>query len=201
MPYDPRKHHRRSIRLKGYDYSQAGAYFVTIVVKGRECVFGEIADGEMQLNELGRIVDSVWSELPDRYPETELDAFVVMPNHVHGIVVITVAVGAIHELPLRNELPPRDELPLRDTTDPTQRRKMLLPKIVGYFKMNTAKRINLSRQTPGLPFWHRNYYEHIIRNEADLQRIRDYIQTNPVRWAEDQLHPNAPPNRFNQEDS
>ncbi len=203
--YDPRKHDRRSIRLKGYDYSRAGAYFITIVVKRRECLFGEIADGQMQLNEFGHIVESVWDQLPARYPGIELDSFGVMPNHVHGVVVITAdavganPVGAIHELPLPESL--LRESPPRDTHDPAQRRKMLLPKIVGYFKMNAAKQINLARQTPGLPLWHRNYYEHIIRNEADLKRIRDYIQANPARWAGDQLHPGAPPNRFNREDS
>lgn len=201
MPYDPNRHHRRSIRLRGYDYSQAGAYFITIVAKNRERLFGEAANGEMRLNEIGRVVQTAWDELPGRYPSVELDAFVVMPNHVHGIIVIsgdTGPVGAIHELPLHelplHELPaagaihesPPHESPLQDRV---QRRKMLLPKIVGYFKMNAAKRANEIRLASGVPLWQRNYYEHIIRNEADLRRIREYIANNPLKWELDQLHP------------
>ncbi|MFN4294850.1 MAG: transposase, partial [Thermoflexales bacterium] len=89
MTYDPQKHHRRSIRLKGYDYSQAGAYFITIVAQDRACLFGEVVDGEMRLNDAGRMVWDEWNALPDRFPGLELDAFVVMPNHVHGIIVLT----------------------------------------------------------------------------------------------------------------
>ena len=195
MPYDPLKHHRHSIRLKGYDYSQAGAYFLTLLVKNRECLLGEIINGQFQPNDFGRVIETFWDELPRRYPEIELDAFVVMPNHVHGIIVIVgpLSVRAIHELPLQlSQEPPLPEPSLRAI-----RRQMLLPKVVGYFKMNTAKRLNQMRGIEGAPFWHRNYYEHIIRNEADLNRIREYIQNNPTRWADDQLHPEAPPNQFN----
>jgi len=89
MPYDPTRHHRRSIRLKGYDYSQAGAYFVTICTQDRACLFGKVVNGEMRLNDAGRMVLAEWNMLPERFPHVVLDAFVVMPNHVHGIVVIT----------------------------------------------------------------------------------------------------------------
>ena len=89
MPYDPNRHHRRSIRLKGYDYSQAGAYFITICTQDRACLFGKVVNGEMQLNDAGRMVLAEWNMLPERFPHVVLDAFVVMPNHVHGIVVIT----------------------------------------------------------------------------------------------------------------
>jgi REP element-mobilizing transposase RayT len=89
MPYDPTRHHRRSIRLKGYDYSQAGAYFITICTQDRACLFGKVVNGEMQLNDAGRMVLAEWNMLPERFPHVVLDAFVVMPNHVHGIVVIT----------------------------------------------------------------------------------------------------------------
>jgi putative transposase len=185
MTYDPFKHRRRSIRLKGYDYSQAGAYFVTICAEHRECLFGEIADAQMQLNEYGQIVADCWNNLPQRFPNIDLDEFVMMPNHMHGITVITddnggaIHVGAIHELPLR-ELPEQDR---------GQRRKMLLPKIVGYFKMNTAKRINLIRGTQGTSVWQRNYYEHIVRNERELERIRTYIVGNPSMWDKDENNP------------
>jgi len=173
MKYDPEKHHRRSIRLKEYDYSQPGAYFITIVTQDRMCLFGEVVDGKMRLNAFGEIVAQTWYELPNHTPNVALDACIVMPNHMHGIIVITDAhVGAIHELPLH-------ELPLH------ARRRMLLPKIIGRFKMVSAKGINKIRNTPGVPVWQRNYYEHIIRNVDALNRIRQYITDNPMRWASD----------------
>ncbi len=95
MTYDPEKHHRRSIRLKGYDYTQPGAYFITICTHGRECLFGEIIDGEMHLNEAGPIVVQTWWDLPNHVPNVQLDAFVVMPNHVHGIIIITERAGGM----------------------------------------------------------------------------------------------------------
>jgi putative transposase len=95
MTYDPEKHHRRSIRLKGYDYTQPGAYFITICTQGRECLFGEIIDGEMHLNEAGQIVVQTWQDLPNHISNVQLDAFVVMPNHVHGIIIITDRAGGI----------------------------------------------------------------------------------------------------------
>ena len=96
MPYNSEKHYRRSIRLKEYDYSQAGAYFVTICAYNRECLFGDIVDGEMQLNIYGEIVAAFWDEVPSHFKNVELDAFIVMPNHMHGIVIITDSVGARH---------------------------------------------------------------------------------------------------------
>jgi REP element-mobilizing transposase RayT len=176
------KHHRRSVRLPGYDYSNPGAYFVTLCLHGRECLLGDVVDGQMVLSEMGRIAQQMWDRLPSRFPGIETDAFVIMPNHVHGIIVIT-AVGAIHESPLR-----RDE-------SPQQRRKMLLPKIVGYFKMNTAKRANAIRSMPGSPFWQRNYYEHVVRDERELNTIRQYIYNNPKKWALDRDNPSNPSQR------
>ena len=179
--YNPDIHHRRSIRLKGYDYSRAGAYFITICTHGRECILGDLVDGEMRLNEYGDIARGEWLNLPNRYPDIELDAVVIMPNHIHAIIAIH-AVGVIHELPLRN--------------DTKHRRTMLIPKIVGYVKMNTAKRINQSRNTPGARVWQRNYHEHVIRNEADLARIRKYVANNPRKWDMDRQNPdNMEPRR------
>jgi len=178
---------RRSIRLPDYDYSQPGAYFITIVTWRRESLFGEIIDGEMRLNDAGRIVWDVWQSLPARYPQIGLGAAVVMPNHFHGIVIITeTPVGVIHELPLR-ELPLR-ELPLR-VTDQKERRRMTLPLVVGYFKMNTAKRINKALSSEGIPVWQRNYYEHIIRNDEEHDRIHLYIESNIDNWAMDDENP------------
>jgi len=175
------QHHRRSIRLQEWDYSQAGAYFVTICTQNRECVFGNVVDGEMVLNDAGRVVESVWNDLPNHYPHVELDEFVIMPNHFHGIVVIIddVIVRAIHELPLQHELP-------RQMTQ-KQRRNMLLPKLIGRFKMLSSKRINQLRKTPGARLWQRNYYEHIVRNEYEFNSICQYIIDNPAGWKEDEL--------------
>ena len=181
MTYNPEIHHRRSIRLRDFDYSSSGAYFISICTFGRECLFGEIVDGEMSMDDAGRIVESVWLGLSDRFPSVEPDAFVVMPNHVHAIIVVNAsvgAVGAIHELPLQ---------------DRNARRNMVLPKAIGYFKMNAAKQINTLRETPGVPVWQRNYHERIIRNEGELNGIREYIANNPRTWYDDEENPKGIP--------
>lgn len=181
MKSDHPIHDRRSNRLPGYDYSQPGAYFITIVTQGRECLFGEIVGGEMRLNDAGRIVEEVWLSLPMRYPGVALGAAVIMPNHFHGIVEIfemdADPIGAIHELPLQD---PQIRLSQRN-----DRRRMALPLVVGYFKMNSAKRINQILGSPGVPVWQRNYYEHILRNDEEHQRIHLYILGNPINWADD----------------
>ena len=168
--------HRRSIRLQNYDYSQPGAYFVTICTHKKRFRFGQIVDGEMQLNKTGYLVQSIWESLHERFPAIQLDTFIVMPNHIHGIILIAEdRVGAIHELPL-----PQTRI---------QRRRMLLPKVIGYFKMNTAKRVNKMHDTRGASLWQRNYYEHVIRSEDELQQIQEYILNNPARWFEDPDNP------------
>ncbi len=186
MSYDPHKHHRRSIRLKGYDYSSEGAYFVTICVKGGESVLGEVVGGEMVLNEYGRIVEACWQDLVNHYDHVVLDAFVIMPNHIHFIVIlIDATVGA-----------GRVGAGLRPA--PTGDKQHGLPEIVRAIKSFSARRINELRDATGSSFWQRNYYEHIIRNERALNAIREYIHNNPANWLQDQLHPAAPPNPFNQ---
>jgi len=174
MKYNPEKHHRRSVRLPKYDYSQPGGYFVTIVTKDRACLFGKIVDGKMVLNEYGLIAKTVWNDLPNHYNIT-LDEYVIMPNHIHGIIIINDIVGAIHESPLRMDI--------------KQRRKMMLPKIIGRFKTSSSKKINVLRKTPGQHLWQRNYWEHVIRNENELNRIREYIINNPLQWAMDYDNP------------
>ncbi len=175
MPsYDPTIHHRRSIRLQNYDYRQAGAYFVTICTRGRETVFGDIVDDAMHLNAYGQIVVEDWAWLADQFTYIDLDAWVVMPNHLHGIIVIT------------------DEANLRDDSGregdssiaPTGVR-LPLGRIVGAFKTMATKHVNEWRETPGMPLWQRNYYEHVIRDDGDLHRIREYIAANPAHWLED----------------
>jgi putative transposase len=251
MAYDPQRHHRRSIRLKGYDYTQPGAYFITICTHGRECLFGEIIDGEMHLNEAGQIVVQTWQDLPNHVPNVQLDAFVVMPNHVHGIIIITDRTGGIGAgfKPARTTMGPgsaadsgstpgpdsavgagstagpgsvgagsvgagSEPAPTKTTTTapgsaagsgpvgagsepaPTEpaptRSSYGLPEIVRQFKTFSARRINELRGTPGTPVWQRNYYEHIIRNESSLNRIRQYIAENLARWDADQENPQRP---------
>lgn len=176
--FDPARHHRRSIRLKGYDYTAAGAYFVTNVTHQRECLFGEMVDGEMRLNPLGEIAAWAWEWLAQQYPYVDLDAWVVMPNHIHGILVMDVGARPSPSVGAR-----------RDAPLPIIKRKPL-GQLIGAFKTVSAKRINEHRATPGHPVWQRNYYEHIIRNEAALGRIRAYIHNNPAQWALDNDNPN-----------
>jgi REP element-mobilizing transposase RayT len=177
-------HHRRSIRLKGYDYTRAGAYFVTICTKDRACLFGDVSDGVTRLNQMGHIVRQCWLAIPDHFPHVLLDEFVVMPNHVHGIIVImaTHIVGATHASPLQN-----DDTPTR----PRGPQPRSVASIVGSFKSAATKRINEHRGTPGAPVWQRDYFEHIIRNDESLNRIREYILNNPLQWALDRENPLA----------
>ena len=213
MTYDPRKHHRRSIRLKGYDYTQAGAYFVTIVTHDRECLFGEVVDGQMRLNPFGEIVREEWFRTAVVRPYVMLapDEFVVMPNHIHGIIWIVgagdrglgddggnvdVFVGAQRRCAPTPPTPPPPtphtvRRPVGGAT-PTNVIPGSLGAIVRAIKSATTKRINALRGTPAAPVWGRNYYEHIIRYETSLNRIRRYIAANPSRWAEDHEHPRHP---------
>ena len=178
MLYNPEKHRRRTIRLQDYDYSQAGAYFITVCTKNRECLFGEISDGKIVLNEFGQIVESVWLDLPKHYPNIELDAFVIMPNHIHGIVFI---VGA--------GLKPAPTKPA-NTIAPTKVMKNYpLSEIVRGFKTFSSRKINEMRFKSGMSLWQRNYHEHIIRKEESLNCIREYIMINPLGRDLDEENP------------
>ena len=257
MRYDPDKHHRRSIRLKGYDYSQQGAYFVTLCAQNREPLFGEIVGEELRLNDAGRMVGEEWLRLADEFPFIETDECVVMPNHFHGILVIVRGddvVGAnlvfapdpvfAHDSIAReqgdhkdrpNQRPvganlvfardpvfahdsiageegdhkdrpnegPNDHPNDHPNADGPKRRRPFgtipgtLGRVVQAFKSRTTHEYVMGVRNHAWPpfpgrLWQRNYYEHIIRNESDLNRIRDYIETNPLRWALDQLNPANP---------
>jgi REP element-mobilizing transposase RayT len=193
--FDPQKHHRRSIRLKGFDYSSEGAYYVTIVTQGRECLFGEIVDGEMVLNEAGQMIIKWWNELPNKFPHVVLGEFIVMPNHFHGIIFIVENVGAdLRVCPDGEEntsIKKGEHIGSpQHAGSPQQRSNAPLSQIIQWFKtMTTNEYIRGVKQSNWEPFigkvWQRNYYEHIIRNEKDLQRIADYILNNPSRWGED----------------
>lgn len=194
MNFDPQKHHRRSIRLQGYDYSQAGAYFVTIVAWQREMLFGEIVNGEMKLNRNGRIVRDAWFDLKNHYRYVELGAFVIMPNHAHGIIGLVDdgrgGSSASGKTPLLGGLNAGIELVSTNQTRPyVTAKRHGLPEIVRAFKSFSARRINRLRRTDGIPVWQRNYYEHIIRNEREMDRITRYIESNPSMWAEDDENP------------
>jgi len=204
MPYDPFKHptgtlrsHRRSIRLRGYDYASAGAYFVTIVAQNREYLFGKIADEEMHVNDAGQMILRWWEELAHKFPSVELDEYVAMPNHFHGIVVITeddvgantpgADVGADLRVRPQPEKGAHAGAPQRDDAP---QHKPALGEIIQWFKtMTTNEYIRGVNEHGWQPFsgklWQRNYYEHIIRSERDLERIREYIAKNPSAWTTD----------------
>jgi putative transposase len=163
------KHHRKSIRLKEYDYSQSGKYFVTICTHNHECTLGKIVDGEMQLNEIGRIVQEEWLRTPIIRPGIELDVFTIMPNHFHGIIVI------IDESPIPNVG--------THSCASLQRKPRSLGSIVAGFKSIATKRINEIRNTPSVPVWQERFYDRVIRNDRELDKIRDYIHNNVLQWA------------------
>jgi len=170
--------HRCSMRLPYYDYSQAGAYFVTVCAHKRRCLFGAVINGEMQMNRCGKVVEEEWYRSAKMRREIELDAFCVMPNHVHGIVVIAKSpVGA-------QGLAPRQH-----GHAPLQRKVRSLSTLIAGFKAAATTRINELRGTPRTPVWQRNYYEHVIRNEDDLSEIREYIESNALKWDLDRENP------------
>jgi putative transposase len=199
------QHHRRSIRLRGYDYAQSGAYFVTICTQDRACLFGAVVDGAMRLNEAGRIIQEVWEGLPRFYPGIAIDAFVVMPNHIHGIIIL-VGAGPC-ACPAGPCACPAGPCACPGPTETGQPQgvaptTLSLPDVVHRFKTMTTKRYIDGVKTRGWhPFpgrlWQRNYYEHIIRNEESLTRIRQYIVENPLRWHLDRENPdrNTPEHR------
>ncbi len=184
--FDPKIHHRRIIRLKGYDYAQAGAYFVTVVTWQREMLFGEIVEGEMVLNEMGKIVQKWWHQIPKHFPNIKLGAFVIMPNHIHGIIIITEGRGAVSA--------PIDGLQTQqqgEMTSPLHRNNPTLGKIVAYFKYQSTKEMNALDGTGAITkFWQRNYYDRIIRNEREMSHIWNYIEANPTHWKDDEENPN-----------
>lgn len=204
MRYNPDIHHRRSIRLKGYDYSRRGAYFITICAQDRRCLFGEVAIGEMRLNDMGRLLDFTWHDLINHNNNIGLDGYVIMPNHFHGILWIVtdgktgadgVPVGAGSE-PAPTGTPSASahvtgfpSMTPSETPPTEPRRNHGLPEIIRQLKTFSARRINELRQTPGVAVWQRNYYEHIIRNERELERIREYIIQNPRHWERDRNNP------------
>jgi len=190
MKYDPQKHHRRSIRIPGYDYSQAGAYFITMVTHGGACSFGGVVDGEVRLSDFGLIADECWRLIPEHFPAVELSAYVVMPNHVHGIIILhdrdgrgtpdNHSTGTIY----------RARTPVEQFQKPTVGS---IPTIIRTYKAAVTRRIG--RELNFINIWQRNYYEHIIRSDDEHARIHQYIESNPANWATDRQNPQNPPSK------
>ena len=171
MPFDPNRHHRRSIRLKGYDYTQAGAYFITICAYGREPLFGDVVGEAVVLSAYGRIVEQCWRSLARPASRLAVDTFVVMPDHLHGILILQA---------LADRAASPDTIPATDRLCGT--RAGSISALVQNFKSIATRRVNQARHSPAAPLWQRDYYEHIIRDSADLDRIRGYIAENSMRW-------------------
>jgi REP element-mobilizing transposase RayT len=188
--------HRRSIRLRNYNYSLAGAYFMTVCVQGKTSLFGEVTDGKMQLNDAGREVQDVWDSIPKYYPGIDIDIFQIMPNHIHGILII-VGAGprACPDAALSPIVQPRGGA--ESTGQPQGVAPTLsLPDVMHRFKtLTTRLYVNGVKQSGWTPFrgrlWQRNYYEHVIRNEESLNHIRQYIADNPTHWSLDRENPKA----------
>jgi len=169
--YNPNIHHRRSIRLKGYDYSQAGLYFITICCQDRACLFGGVVKGEMILNDAGMMVENEWNQLHERFTNIQLHEYIVMPNHFHAILEIVGATLVVA---------------------PTQKNKTVGDMVGAFKSIVTVEYIRGVKNWGWAPFngklWQRNYHEHIIRNEQSYQRISDYIINNPTKWIEDKFY-------------
>jgi len=199
MPYDPEKHHRRSIRLPDFDYSQPGAYYITIVTHNRVSRFGDIRGAAMHLNAVGEMIDLTWRQIPETYPGIQIDYYVVMPNHLHGILIL----GEI-ESPTAGgpSLIAPDVVVGLDAAQEahvaSSEKKSAVNDIVGRFKSLTTTRYIKGVQEFGWPrftshFWQRNFYEHIIRDDQEWGRIAEYITDNPAKWADDPENPDAKP--------
>ena len=210
MKYDPAKHKRRSIRLKGYDYSAPGAYFITICTHQRQCLFGSIVAGQMKLNATGLWVQACWQRLPHHFLTLTLDVFVIMPNHLHGILWLgdtsrndtsggngdgdTSRRGEAFgqkfleksEISRPNASPPPN--PNVVPIHPNGTQPGTIAAIIQNFKSVSTRRINQLQNSAGRPLWQRNYYENVIRDNTALQNIRRYIRNNPLAWEQDQMH-------------
>jgi REP element-mobilizing transposase RayT len=178
MSYNPDKHHRRSIRLKGYDYTQPGAYYITLCTQARQCLFGDVVAGKMRLNSLGYIAFTYWQEIPVHFAHLQLDVFVVMPNHLHGILVI-------------RDTPIKAQLGCNSTTEKFGKPvRGSIPTVIRSYKAAVTKQINLICNTKYTSLiWQRDFYEHINRDEQSLETIRRYIAENPGRWVDDPENP------------
>jgi len=197
MKYNPNIHRRQSERLRTKNYS-TGSYFITICAVNREWLFGEIRKDEMLINKLGAIVKQCWEEIPMHFLTASLDTFVIMPNHIHGILSLRMAEEYSGDLQQ-----PRRGLACQAPTDTASQISSIsaarpyrpkfgkpipgsLPTVIGAFKSSSTRLINKLRNSPATSVWQRNYYEHAIRNNDELQKIRMYIGENPKHWFTDE---------------
>ena len=189
MKYNPDIHKRKSIRLKGHDYSQKGSYFITICIQNRECLLGDIIKEKMILSSAGYMVKQSWCELPEKFLNIILDTFIIMPNHFHGIIVITKEGGHKRD-EHRKDSPGEGEHKVRPygTEENTIGRILQIFKSVTTHKYALGVKENEWKPFPG-KLWQKNYYDHIIRNEEELSEIREYILNNPLKWIFDEENP------------
>jgi len=214
MDYNPNIHHRRSIRLRGFDYSQSGLYFITICTKNRECLFGHIANGKMHLNDAGKIANECWDDIPNHFPNARLHEYVIMPNHIHGIIELVVGANNHRANDLTNNCEnngandcvnhwanddanncvnhwanndSNDCINHRANNDsPLRSPSKTIGSVVRGFKIGVTKWF---RQNTDIEMvWQRNYYEHIVRDEQSYQRIATYIENNPDKWTDDKFY-------------
>lgn len=208
--YNPQIHHRHSIRLRGYDYSREGLYFITICVQDRACLFGKIENGEMNLNDAGKMVETEWLKLPNRFTNIELHEYMVMPNHFHAILeIVGTTVGATLVVALNNNPVAQNDTCVTDNGRPqtfaidngrpqghaptdTAKNKTVGDMMDAFKSITTVEYIRgvktFGWQRFSGKIWQRNYYEHIIRDEQSYQRISEYIINNPAKWADDKLY-------------
>lgn len=179
MKYNPQKHNRQSYRLKGYDYGSEGLYFITICTPDRVSLFGQIVDDKMILNKNGDVAYDCWLKIPEHFPHAKLHEFIIMPNHIHGIIEITENVGAAE---VNNISPQRDQQYSADFKSPSK----TIGSIVRGFKIGVTKWMR--NNTTIHDVWQSNYYDHIIRNEESLYRIDEYIRKNPENWRDDKFY-------------
>lgn len=184
-------HNRRSIRLPDYDYTTPGVYFVTICTYQKQCLLGQVSGNQVSLTLAGQVVARCWEALPRHFHNLEIDQFIVMPNHLHGVLMLqahdTSGVQSLEADRTNGCSHPRAQSASRDVPNGT--RSSSIGAIVQNFKSVSARKLNRMHPATATPVWQRNYYDRVIRNEAELQRIREYIENNPLAWELDELHP------------
>ena len=194
--YDLNQPRRKPIRLKGYDYGRAGAYFISIVTQGRLCLFGDIVDGEMCSNDAGQMLRQVWDGMPDRFLSIEMDEFVVMPNHIHRVIIIRQSTLAYDQPVGASIVGAQSSSDIHSDTRATTRVAPTLGDVVGTYKSLTTTEYGKGVRNMAWPpfdkrLWQRNYYDHIIRNDEEWDRVREYISGNPMLWKTDSESPST----------
>jgi len=197
MAYNPQKSHRRSIRLPGYDYATACAYFVTLVTQGRACLFGEIVASEMHLSALGQITEEHWRAIPVHSTNVELGAYVILPNHIHGVLILNDSMerGSVEKFqkPVAGSIPTiirSYKASATRTVGVRDGAEIVRGDVVGArYIVPLRKKPQQETQSRRPEIWQRNYYEHIIRSDEEYERFRLYIEANPVQWLHDDNHP------------